>query len=163
MTTKSQAPDPRSRQMGQVPLAHLTHVTLFPGQALPLTCPIFFCLSILLHGCGPSCSWWPVPHSHCLPDLAWFEHIPTWILVLNFFWFLPWLLLIIPGFLHCGLVSPVPPGHSAGVTQAADAGGAELRNRWALSLTTGSIPSFWVSLLSSLPFLSYLLSYPVAG
>lgn len=87
---KSQALDPRSHQIVQVPLAHLTHVTLFPGQALLLTDPIFLCLSVLptaRHSWGsvPSCSWWPVPHSLCLPDLAWFGYIPAWILGLGFF------------------------------------------------------------------------------
>lgn len=157
MTTRCQALDLRAHHVGWVPFAYLMQVSLLPGQALLLTSPICLvwvssmcCTPEAL--CRLSCSWWPVPHSHCLPDPAWFGHIPAWTLAC---------LGQLPGFccswspiFHCGLISPILPSTVRGVVWTWDMGRsrwAELRNWWTLSLITWSTQSFLIRVLCSLP------------
>lgn len=53
---KSQVPNPRPHQTGQVPFIHLMPISLFPGQVLLLTSPTLLCLSLK--------NWWTLTH-HC--------------------------------------------------------------------------------------------------
>lgn len=56
MTVKSQVPNPRPHQTGQVPFIHLIPISLFSGQVLLLTSPTLLCLSLK--------NWWTLIH-HC--------------------------------------------------------------------------------------------------
>lgn len=169
MTTRSQAPDPRSHQIGQglLPISWLSACSLDRFCCSPSPpCFVWGSSSLLCApGCVPgllqmacvSCS-----HSRCPPDLAWFWHIPIWTL---------YCLRPLPGF--CSSLPQVffpaasslflaPPSTVQGVTQAeyvAEIHWAELKNWWTVSLTTYSIQSFLIRVLSSLPFLFFTHIY----